>query len=147
MEKKPEPEAAKPKPEKAKGKSKEAEKAAPKPAKPEYPRAVYFKPMFWAIKTTDMRRGHNYYQPVITVADAKAYSAVCTRLPSANDVLNLAMSRARPEAGAADARQLAAAGQWATAQLNGKLGGGAIQRVDFLRDGDPNFKGRASPCR
>lgn len=145
VEKKIEP--APSKPATAMEKTKEKAVAAARPNKPEYPKTVYFKPMYWVLKTTDMRRGYTYYQPMITVADAKAYSALCTRLPSANDVFNLAMSRAHPDGGGADARQLADAGRWAVAQLNDKFGRGSVMRVDFLRDGDPNFSSRAIPCR
>ena len=145
------PEDAKAMPEKAKqkdkAKAKADEQAAARPVKPDYPKAIYFKPMYWVLKTTEMRRGYTYYQPVITVTNAKAYSTLCTRLPSANDVFNLAMSRAHPDGGTADTRQLGSAGQWAAAQLNEKFGSGSVARVDFLRDGDPTFKSRAVPCR
>jgi hypothetical protein len=139
--------AAPSKPATGKEKTKEKAVAAVRPNKPEYPKPVYFTPMYWVLKTTDMRRGYTYYQPMITIADAKAYSALCTRLPTANDIFNLAMSRAHPDGGSADARQLADAGRWAVAQLNEKFGQGSVTRVDFLRDGDPNFSSRAIPCR
>lgn len=149
-----EPHSSKPAPaesgaEASKPKSPAAAKSKPngKPAKPEYPKSIYFKPMYWVLKNTNMRRGYTYYQAVISVTDKSAYSTVCTRLPSVQDAFNLALSRTHPETGSADARELARAGAWAAERLNGKFGKGTIARVDFLRDGDPTFSPSAVPCR
>ena len=149
----PEPEAEpEPKPEpkaETKPAPKEPEKAvAPKqPEKPAYPKTIYFKPMYWVIKTTNMRRGYIYYQPTLTVSNKDAYSKICTRLPSVRDAFNIALSQKLPADGKADARDLAAAAAWAARQLNDKFGSGTVIDVQFLRDGSPTFRVRAVPCR
>ena len=145
----PEPEAKPPsKPEAAKPEAAKPKAAKPKAVeKPPYPKTIHFKPMYWVTKTTNMRRGYTYYQPTLTVADKDAYSKICTRLPSVRDVFNVALSQKLPTDGKAGARELAAAGHWAEAQLNAKFGQGTVSAVQILRDGSTNFRAQAVPCR
>lgn len=120
-----------------------------KPAKavPEYPKVIHMRPMFHTFGATRMQKGYTYYQAALVVENREAYSAVCTRLPSVRDVINTALSQALPKQGLANGRELAAAGAWAVSKFAAKFGPGVVARVDFLADGDSNFRPRAIPCR
>jgi len=123
--------------------------AAEKPAKPvpDYPKVIHMRPMFYAVGTTRVQKSYTYYQASLVVENKDAYSAVCTRLPSVRDVINTALSQAHPKKGLATGRELAAAGAWAMSRFAAKFGPGVVARVDFLADGDSNFRPRAIPCR
>jgi hypothetical protein len=123
--------------------------AAQKPVKPvpDYPKVIHMRPMFYAVGTSRMQKSYTYYQAALVVEIKEAYSTVCTRLPSVRDVINTALSQAHPKQGLATGRELAAAGAWAKSRFTDKFGAGVVARVDFVADGDSNFKPRAIPCR
>jgi flagellar basal body-associated protein FliL len=127
----------------------EKPKVVKKPVKavPEYPKIIHMRPMFHTIGATRVQKGYTYYQAALVVENREAYSAVCTRLPSVRDVINTALSQALPKQGLANGRELAAAGAWAVSRFAAKFGPGVVARVDFLADGDSNFRARAIPCR
>ena len=115
-------------------------------AKPEYPKTVYFKPLYWVIKTKKGERSFTYYQPFAVVPDAKNFTLVCTKLPSIKDSYNLAVARIHPKTGIADAATLARAAERAKARINNKLGAGSILGAGYVVGGDKAFQPNAKPC-
>lgn len=122
-------------------------KKTPQSSPPEYPKTIYFKPMYWVTKTTKMQRSYTYYQASILVPNKAGYSAVCRRRPTIKDALNIAINRVHPDIGKAGGETLRRAADHAMRQINKKLGAGAISRVDFFMDGDSAFRANAMPCR
>ncbi len=127
--------------------SEPVEPAKPVEASPEYPKTVYFRPMFRTVSTTRMQKSYAYYQASVVVDNATAYSRVCTRIPALKDAFNMALAHALPARGMASGQDLAKASTWAHQQLAKKIGTGVVKRVDFLIDGNNDFRPRAVPCR
>jgi hypothetical protein len=119
----------------------------PQLKQPDYPKTIYFKPMYWVTKTTRMQRSYTYYQASVLVPDKAGYSAVCRRRPTINDALNIAISGVHPDIGKAGGDVLRRAAERAYRQINKKLGAGTISRVDIFMDGDSAFRANAASCR
>lgn len=115
--------------------------------KPEYPKTVYFEPLYWTLASTKERRIDTYYQAIAVVTDRSKFTTLCRQLPNIRDAVNLALARAHPDVGMAGEKELAEAARMARKQIAGKLGTGLFVAFDVVRDDDDRFDPKARPCR